>query len=108
MRTPLIYLVHPRYGQTSRFKRLGSTGSGYQLKANSDQIARQIPNASLIGIAHTDKRNPFCREALTCGCRRFGKSLTEAFTNSHHLTGGFHFRPQNGVNTRELVEREYA
>src|SRR5690606_41486359 len=101
MRTPLIYLVHPRYGQTSRFKRLGSTGSSYQLKANFDQIARQIHNASLIGIAHTDKRNSFCRETLTCGCRRFGKGLTR----SEERRVGEGCRDRRAEDGKETVER---
>ncbi len=38
---------------------------------------------------------------------RFREGTFEAVVQAHHLAGGFHFRAQNGVHTREPRKREH-
>jgi hypothetical protein len=38
---------------------------------------------------------------------RLDKGLAEGLAHAHHLAGGLHLGPEDGVHTRELDEREH-
>src|SRR5690606_960367 len=107
MRPPFGHVVHAADRQTGRLHALGRTCGGYDLEAQLDQLASHVRRGRLGILTHADAHSAPGRPHFAGAQLGFGEGFGEAVAHTHHLTGGLHFRPENGVDTRELGEGEY-
>src|SRR5690606_33224738 len=107
VRAPFTNLIHPLHCNACLTQRLGGSGRGNDLEARIHQVLRNFGGARLINISDRHKSRALSGQTLADSQSSLGKGFIEAVSQPHHLTGGFHFRPENWINRRELVEREY-
>src|SRR5690606_35845975 len=107
MRTALRNLVDPTHRQTGIPDQLGSAGGSDDCKAELDQITSYSGNMRLVIVALTNECTTTVRQNFARAQLSLGEGFSEAVTNSHYLTSGFHFRAENWIDTRELGKREY-
>src|SRR5690554_2077095 len=106
MRATFGDLVHTAHRQTSRLDDLGGTGGGHHFETEFGQVTGHVGDEGLVVLTHADEHGTRGRQHLAGAQLRLGKSLGETVANAHHLAGGLHFRPKDGIHTRELGERE--
>src|SRR5580658_9916682 len=107
MRPALGYLVNRGHRQAGGGKRGGSTARRDQGEADRDQVARDFDHRRLVFVSHADEGFARARQTYPGGELGFDESLAETRSDTHYLAGGFHFRAEDGVDSREFDEGEY-
>src|SRR5690606_2186222 len=107
MRTTFGHLVHPAHRQAGCFKHLGGTGGSDYLEAQRNEITRDLNGLFLVILANADEGTAGVRQDFAGTDLCLGEGFAEAVADAHHLTGGFHFRAEDRVDTRELGEGEH-
>jgi hypothetical protein len=59
-------------------------------------------------ITHTDEDGSGQGQALAGTQLRLGIGLAKIAADAHHLSGGFHLRPQQGIHIRKPVEGQHG
>ncbi len=110
IRAPLGDLVdhlhfHPRLGDGGR----GSAGS-HHAKTHGHQLTRDFNGVRLVALLDR-------QEHLAAGLRigqagtgrelRLDEGLAKGSAHTHDFARRFHFRPEDGIDTREFVERKH-
>ena len=106
MRSSLVHFVDGGHRQTGLLDHLRRASGGQQLEADIHQQPGNHRHFGLVKVAHTENCLAALGQLHVFRQLRLVERLGERGTNAHHLTGGFHLRAKNRVNTRKLVERE--
>src|SRR5690606_20908778 len=107
VRTSFEHLVDRRHGNTGGFNSGGRTLGGNQVETDLRQVTRHVDGCLLVDFAYRNKRRALARQAIAGTQCRLAERLGKGGANAHYLTGGFHFRAEDRVDFRELVEREH-
>ena len=103
-------LVHHFALHASLFVELGGTFGSVNLEAELLEFLTDFN--SLFGEVHlvrqANQHGTFVREEGTCGFLALVVSESVVVGKAEHLTSGAHFRAENRVHLRELVEREHS
>src|SRR5262249_1267933 len=76
------------------------------LETEGSQELYRGQNARLVGIFHRDENGSAARQAGAAADLAFCEGDFERPVDSHDLAGGFHLRPQHGIDPREPCERK--
>ena len=80
---------------------------GVQLKAELQQLGRQIDDALLIAFAYRQQRAAALLHIALSAQHRFREGFGKGTAHAHHFTGGAHFRAENRIHALEFVERQH-
>ena len=71
------------------------------------ELLSDVSNFIFILITNRDEDAAFALDGVTGSNEAFIKGFEEGLTNTKHFTGGFHFRPELGINIGQLFKGEY-
>ena len=107
MRSPFLDLVDHAHRNPLHLQHCRGATSGDQTEAQFGQRARDFNHFPLVGITHGQEHRSGLRQDHAGRQLALDEGLAEAHANPHHFAGGFHFRPENRVDTRKLGERKH-
>ena len=81
------------------------------VRCNQFITQRQCPPGNfhdkrLVAVSHTDKAGSGFLNHIACAHLCLGIGLCKSLAHAHDFSGRFHFRPENRINTRKLIERK--
>ncbi len=79
----------------------------HYLKAEIRELLGDEYDISLILVLDAYEYITFCRKLLSRGYLALCVSAPECRVYTHHFSGRFHFRPEDGIHSREPYERKY-
>ena len=79
---------------------------GAQRESHVRQLPGHVKHPFLVPVIHGDEDFAFRRQGIECTDLGFCESDIRVRINAHHLSGGFHFRPQHHVDAREAAPWE--
>ncbi len=107
MRPAFPHLVDCRHLDPVLGKNLRRAACGEQAKTQFQQFAPDLYRRVLVAVPHADERLARLGQLHPGGKLRLDEGLAEGLAHAHDLAGGFHLRPENGIDAGEFDEREY-
>ncbi len=103
-----FHLVDPFDVHAGGFDHVRRSGRGHEFEPHVYKLAGNLRHMPLVVVGHADKDGSLRRQFLSGSQLCFGERFAEVIGDTHHFAGRFHFWPEDGVDTRKFIPREYG